>query len=119
LKPHRAWIDEGIMVAGGTDSPVTPYYPFPSLWTAIARRTELKGTQLGTEQKITREESIKMYTMNGAYLTFEEDLKGSIELGKLADMIIIDRDILTCPEDDIKDTVVLETILNGKTVFKL
>ena len=118
LKPHRAWIDEGIMVAGGTDSPVTPYYPFPSLWTAIARRTELKGTQLGTEQKITREESIRMYTLNGAYLTFEEDIKGSIEPGKLADMIILDRDIMTCPEDDIKDTVVLETILSGKTVYK-
>jgi hypothetical protein len=118
LKPHRAWIDEGIVVAGGTDSPVTPFYPFPSIWTAIARRTELKGTQLGTEQKITREEAIKMYTVNGAYLTFEENIKGSIEPGKLADLIILDRDILTCPEDDIKDTVVLETILGGKTVYK-
>ena len=118
LKPHRAWIDEGIMVASGTDSPVTPYYPFVSLWTSIARRTELKDTQMGTKQKISREEAIKLYTMNGAYLTFEEDIKGSLEPGKLADMIVIDRDILTCPEDDIKDIKVLTTYLGGEVVFE-
>jgi len=118
LKPHRAWIDEGIMVASGTDSPVTPFPPFVSLWTSIARRTELKNTQMGTEQKITREEAIKLYTINGAYLTFEEDIKGSLEPGKLADMIVIDRDVLTCPEDDIKDTKVLTTYLGGKVVFE-
>jgi predicted amidohydrolase YtcJ len=104
-------------VGGGTDSPVTPYPPFPSLWAAIARRTELKGTQMGKEQSVTREEAIRMYTVNGAYLSFEEDLKGSLEPGKLADMVILDRDILTCPEDDIRDTRVLRTFL-GKTVFK-
>ena len=118
LKPHRAWIDHGIVVGGGTDSPVTPYPPFPSLWAAIARRTEVKGTQMGKEQRVTREEAIRMYTVYGAYLSFEEDLKGSLEPGKLADMVILDRDILTCPEDDIRDTRVLRTFLGGKTVFK-
>jgi predicted amidohydrolase YtcJ len=118
LKPHRAWLDEGIIVGGGTDSPVTPYYPFPSLWTSIARRSEVKDTQMGTEQKITREEAIKMYTINSAYLSFEEDIKGSLEPGKLADMVVLDRDILTCPEDDIKDTKVLTTYLGGKMVYQ-
>lgn len=118
LKPHRAWIDEEVMVAAGTDSPVTPYPPFPSLWAAIARRTEVKGTQMGKEQRVTRVEAIRMYTINGARLTFEESLKGSLEPGKLADMVIIDRDILTCQEDDIKDTKVLRTFLGGKTVYK-
>jgi predicted amidohydrolase YtcJ len=118
LKPHRAWIDEGIMVAAGTDSPVTPYPPFPCLWASVARKTELKKTVMGATQRVTREEAIRMYTVNGAYLSFEENIKGSIEPGKLADMIIIDRDILTCPEDDIKDTCVLRTILGGKTVYK-
>ncbi len=117
LKPHRAWIDNDVLVASGTDSPVTPYYPFPSLWASIARRTEVNNVQMGTEQCITREEAIKLYTINGAYHTFEEDLKGSIEPGKLADIIIIDRDILTCPLDDIKETKVLQTILGGKTVY--
>ena len=118
LKPHRAWIDSGVLVASGTDSPVTPYMPFPSLWASIVRRTEVRGTQMGTEQCITREEAIRLYTINGAYHTFEEDIKGSIEPGKLADMIIIDRDILECPVDDIRDTRVLRTFLGGKTVFK-
>ena len=118
LKPHRAWIDRGIMVAAGTDSPVTPYPPFPCLWAAVARKTELKKTVIGAAQRVTREEAIRMYTVNGAYLSFEEKIKGSIEPGKLADMIIVDRDILTCPEDDIKDTRVLRTILGGKTVYK-
>jgi predicted amidohydrolase YtcJ len=118
LKPHRAWIDNDIVVAAGTDSPVTPYLPFVSLWASITRRTEVKGNQLGKEQAVTREEAIRMYTINGAYLSFEEDLKGSIEPGKLADLIIVDRDILTCPEDEIKDTKVLRTIVGGKTVYK-
>ncbi|TRO49059.1 amidohydrolase, partial [Candidatus Bathyarchaeota archaeon] len=118
LKPHRAWIDNGIKVAAGTDSPVTPYLPFPSLWASIARKTEVLGTQMGTEQRVTREEAIRMYTIKGAYYTFEEGTKGSIEPGKLADMIVIDRDILTCKEDEIKDTVVLRTILGGKTVYE-
>ena len=118
VKPHRAWIDHGIVVGAGTDSPVTPYNPFVSLWAAVARRTELEGTQMGTEQRVTREEAIRMYTINGAYLSFEEYVKGSIEPGKLADLIVIDRDILTCPEDEIKETRVLRTILGGKTVYK-
>ena len=118
LKPHRAWIDHGIVVGGGTDSPVTPYPPFPSLWTAIARRTEVNDVQMGTEQCVTREEAIRMYTVNGAVLSFEEDIKGSVEPGKLADMVILDRDILTCPVDDIKDTRVLRTFLGGKTVYR-
>jgi predicted amidohydrolase YtcJ len=118
LKPHRAWIDEGIIVAAGTDSPVTPYYPFVSMWTSIARRTEIKGIQMGTKQKVSREEAIRMYTINGAYLSFEENIKGSLEPGKLADMVVIDRDILTCPEDDIKDTKVLTTYLGGKVVYQ-
>lgn len=118
LKPHRAWLDHGIMTAAGTDSPVTPYPPFPSLWASVARETEIGKVCLGEDQKVTREEAIRMYTINGAYLTFEQDIKGSLETGKLADMIILDRDILTCPEPDIKDTVVLETILGGETVYK-
>ena len=118
LKPHRAWIDSGVVVAAGTDSPVTPYPPFVSLWAAIARRTEVEGITLGLEQGVTREEAIRMYTINGAYLSFEEEVKGSIEPGKLADLIVIDRDILTCPEDEIREIKVLRTILRGETVYK-
>jgi predicted amidohydrolase YtcJ len=118
LKPHRSWIDNGIVVAAGTDSPVTPYLPFPSIWASIVRKTEVKGTQMGTEQCVSREEAIRMYTISGAYHTFEENVKGSIEPGKLADFIIIDRNILNCSLEEIKDTKVLRTILGGKTVFQ-
>ncbi|MCD6263492.1 amidohydrolase family protein, partial [Candidatus Bathyarchaeota archaeon] len=117
-KPLRNWIDHGIVVAAGTDSPVTPYHPFTSLWAAVARRTEVEGRRLGEEQRVTREEAIRMYTINSAYLSFEEDLKGSLEPGKLADIIILDRDILTCPEDEIREIKVLRTILGGRTVYK-
>lgn len=118
LKPHRAWLDHGIMTAAGTDSPVTPYPPFPSLWASVARETELGKVCLGEDQKVSREEAVRMYTINGTYLTFEQDIKGSIEPGKLADMIVLDRDIMTCPEYDIKDTNVLITYLGGKVVYK-
>jgi len=117
VKPHRAWIDHGIVVAAGTDSPVTPYNPFVSLWAAVTRRTE-GGRQLGSEQCVSREEALRMYTIDAAYLSFEEHLKGSLEPGKLADLIVVDRDILTCPVDEIKSTRVLRTILGGKTVYE-
>jgi predicted amidohydrolase YtcJ len=117
LLPHRSWIDGGVLVASGTDSPVTPYHPFVSLWASIARRTEVRKLELGRGEGVTREEGIRMYTWNGAYAAFMEELTGSIEPGKLADLVIIDRDILTCPEDEIKDVKVLRTILGGKTVY--
>ncbi len=118
LKPHRAWLDHGIMTAAGTDSPVTPYPPFPCLWASVARETEIGKVCLGEDQKVTREEAVRMYTINGAHLTFEQDIKGSIEPGKLADMVVLDRDIMTCPEYDIKDTNVLATYLGGEVVYK-
>jgi predicted amidohydrolase YtcJ len=117
VKPHRTWLDKGLEVAGGTDSPVTPFSPFPSIWASIRRKTEL-GRDMGEEQRITRQEAIKLYTFNGAYLTFEENIKGSLEPGKLADMIVVDRDFLKCHEDEIKDTKVTRTILSGRTVFQ-
>lgn len=117
VKPHRAWVDHGIVVAAGTDAPVTPYNPFVSLWAATTRRTE-GGKQLGSEQCISRKEALRMYTLNAAYLSFEEHLKGSIEEGKLADLTVIDRNILTCPLDEVRKTRVLRTILGGRTVYE-
>jgi predicted amidohydrolase YtcJ len=71
------------------------------------------------EQIISRYEAIRLYTINNAYLTFEEKEKGSIETGKLADFIIVDRDLLSCPAQDIADTQVLETYVGGKRVYEL
>jgi predicted amidohydrolase YtcJ len=117
-KPHRRFLDEGICVGASTDAPVVPYPAFPSIWAGVARRTQINDTVLGIDQAVTREESLRMYTINCAYMSFEDDRKGSLEPGKIADMIVIDRDYLECPEDDIRDTMVLATYLGGKVVYK-
>jgi predicted amidohydrolase YtcJ len=117
-KPHRRLIDEGICVGASTDAPVVPYPAFPSIWAGVARRTQINDTVLGIDQAVTREESLRMYTINCAYMSFEEDIKGSLEQGKLADMIVIDQDYLECSEDKIKEIVVLKTWVGGKLVYE-
>src|SRR5204863_818206 len=82
---------------------------------SVTRETRDAG-RLGADQHITREEAIRLHTLGSAYVTFEEDIKGSIEPDKLADMIVLDRDILQCPAEEIKDTQVLLTLLGGKPV---
>ncbi|MCX6624124.1 MAG: amidohydrolase [Acidobacteria bacterium] len=123
--PFRSLIDAGIIVVGGSDhmikfdshNAINPYHPFYGMWMAITRKTT-SGAVLNPEQRITREEALRMWSINGAYDTFEEKIKGSIEPGKLADMVIIDKDYVTCPEDEIRNIQSLETIVDGKTVFK-
>jgi predicted amidohydrolase YtcJ len=115
--PVRKLLDKGIPLGGGTDSPVVHYDPYLSLWWMITRNTVTAGL-LGPEQKITREEAIRLYTIGSAYFTFEENIKGSIEPGKLADLVILDKDILTCPEDQIKSIRPVATMLGGSFVFE-
>jgi len=80
---------------------------------------ELKdGSVFFGDQKMTREEALRSYTLNGAYAGFEEGIKGSLTAGKLADVTVLSRDILTCPEDDIPTTEVLYTIIGGKVLYK-
>ncbi len=125
FQPYRSIIDAGVVVAGGSDHMVKfdpvhaikPYDPFLGMWMAITRRAA-DGTVHNPEQRVTREKALRMWTLNGAYLTFEEDVKGSLEPGKYADFAILDRDILQCPIDEIRDTRVLETVLAGKTVYR-
>ena len=123
--PLRSYLDAGIIVAAGSDHmighdknrAVNPYNPFLSMWIEIARKTD-RGEVIHAEEKISRAEAIKTHTIWGAYMQFAEKQRGSIETGKLADMVVIDRDIVTCPEVQIKDIQPLMTILNGKVVFE-
>jgi predicted amidohydrolase YtcJ len=123
--PFRDLFDAGIVVAGGSDhmirfdsrDAINPYNPFFGMWMAITRKTSGGGVLHG-EQAATRTEALRMWTLNGAYLSFEETLKGSIEPGKLADMVVIDQDFLDGPVDRIRDANALLTMVDGKVVYR-
>jgi predicted amidohydrolase YtcJ len=124
FQPLRSLIDAGIVVGGGSDHMIrfdprqatNPYHPFLGMWIAVTRKM-VDGDVLNPEQRITRMEALKMWTLNGAYLTFEEKNKGSIEPGKLADLAVITKNYATCPEDEIKDIEALRTVVGGKIVY--
>ncbi len=126
FQPYRTLFDRGVTVGGGSDHMQkigslrsnNPYNPFLGMWITLARRARWSEKQVVPEESITREQAIRLYTINNAFLTFEEKEKGSIEPGKLADLIVIDRDILRCPVEEIKDTRVLRTYLGGKLVYE-
>ena len=123
--PFRSLLDAGVVVAGGSDhmirfdsrEAINPYNPFFGMWMAITRKT-VSGLVLEPEQRVTREEALRMWTLNGAYLSFEDQMKGSIEPGKLADLVVISKDFLACPVDEIKDIEALETVVGGKVVYR-
>ncbi len=115
--PIRKWIDAGVPVAQSTD--YGPYMPMFTLWQSIARVAGLTGKSFLTpEQKITREEALKIYTYNGAHAMFCEDKIGSIEVGKLADMVVLGDDILTCKEEDIPLTPIEMTLIGGRVEYQ-
>ncbi len=113
----RTLLDEGIMTGGGTDAPVLPANPFVSMWWMVARDT-LASETLGPEQAITREEALRLYTIDSAYTQFAEEETGSIEVGKLADLVVLSEDILTVPEENIKDIEAQMTLLDGGIVYE-
>jgi len=123
--PYKTLFEQGVTVGGGSDHmqkigslrSINPYNPFLAMWTTIARRPRGAEAALHPEQNLTREQAIRFYTINNAFLTFEEPHKGSLEPGKLADFVILDRDILTCPVDEIKDINVEATYLGGNRVY--
>ena len=88
------------------------------MWVAITRQAKNYEGRLHPEEALTREQAIRFYTINNAKLLFLEDQVGSLEVGKLADFAVLDRDLLTCPEDAIREARVLSTYLNGKPVFE-
>ncbi|CAH0159441.1 N-substituted formamide deformylase [Peribacillus sp. Bi96] len=113
----RDYIDNGIMAAGGSDAPVTDHNPLLGIHVAVNRRSK-SGTKIGTGQSISVMEAIKLYTWNGAFASFDEDVKGSIEVGKLADLVVLNDRILKVHPHNIKDLKVESTILNGEILYR-
>ena len=117
--PYRSLLKSGAVVAFGTDWPVAPLNPLYGIYAAVTRQTVDGKNPDGwiPEEIISVEDAIKCYTLNAAYASFEEKIKGSIEVGKLADFVVLSDDILSIDPDEIKDVKVTMTIFNGEIVY--
>lgn len=116
----QSLLRSGARIVNGTDAPVEPLNPLPSFYASISRKT-LQGDPEGgfePEEKMTREQALRSYTINAAYGAFQEKVLGSIEEGKLADFTVFSNDIMTVPEKDILGTRVEMTIVGGRIVFE-
>lgn len=126
FQPLHSLFALGAIAGGGSDHmqkigslrAINFYDPWLSIWTTLTRQANWTDHPLHPEQALSRGEAIRFYTINNAYLHYAEKQRGSLEPGKLADFIVLDRDIMTCPVDQIKDIQVRETYIGGKQVYK-
>jgi predicted amidohydrolase YtcJ len=107
----------GAVIPNGTDAPVEEVDPLPGYY-ALTTRKEKNGDVFFGDQRMTRDEALRAYTLNGAYAAFQEQTRGSLTPGKLADIVVLSSDITTVPEDQIQKAEVLYTIVGGKVVYK-
>lgn len=123
FQPYKTWL-KYTTIGGGSDHMIrinpnhatNPWSPWLGMWDTITRETE-RGEPQNLDERLDREAAIRLYTINNAYLHHEEKDKGSLEVGKLADLILIDRDILNGPVDELLRVKVLGTIVGGKLVW--
>ena len=113
----RSFIDAGVVIANGTDVPVEDISPVQSFYSSFVRQDK-DGNDFFPAQKMTRLEALASYTINNAFAAFEEELKGSITVGKLADIAVLDRNIMTVPEADVPGAVVDLTIVGGDILYR-
>ncbi|MEQ9105768.1 MAG: amidohydrolase [Rhodothermales bacterium] len=107
----------GAVVTNGTDVPVEPIDPIASYYATGSRRLA-DGSVFYADERLTREQALQSYTLNNAFAAFEEEIKGSLEVGKLADITVFDRDILTVPDEDVQAATVTHTIVGGKVLYR-
>jgi predicted amidohydrolase YtcJ len=112
--PYRAWLDGGVMLANSSDG--HPFEPLFGFWQMLARQDGYSGQTLGGGQRISRQQALRACTYNGAYAAFWEEQIGSIEPGKLADLVVLSQDIMSVPEERIRSTRVLATLVGGRPV---
>jgi predicted amidohydrolase YtcJ len=115
--PARSYIEQGIVASAGSDVNVTPLSPWWGIWAAVERRELASGAVLAPEERIPVREALRMYTQNGAYAGFEEKDKGSLETGKFADFVVLDRDPLVIPSAQLRDVRVLATFVGGVAAY--
>lgn len=115
--PWRALLDSGAVVTNGTDAPVEDVDPIASYHASITRELA-DGSRFHPEQAMTREEALHSYTLANAWAAFEEEVKGSLTPGKYADIVVLDRDILTVSEDEVQDARVVLTIVGGEVRYR-
>jgi len=121
----KTWQDAGVKTAINSDhmqgfgraTSLNPYDPFIAIYTAVTRKTE-SGLVIGPEERISRRDALRMVTLDAAWLSFDEDKKGSLEVGKLGDLAILSEDLLTCPEDRIREIRAVATVVGGKVVHE-
>ena len=109
-------MDAGAIIANGTDAPVEDVDPIASYYSTVSRRMS-NGQVLNAEQRMSRLEALRSYTINNAFAAFEEDIKGSLTPGKLADITVLSQDILTVAEDEIRSTAIVYTIIGGEVMY--
>ena len=110
-------IETGAIVTNGTDAPVEDVDPIASFYASVTRRLTDKFTFF-PEQVLSREQAIRSYTIDNAYAAFEENIKGSLVPGKLADIVVLNNDLIQCDAEQIKNTRVEMTIIDGRIAFQ-
>jgi len=116
ISPLRSLVDAGVPVSLATDNvPPSMFYP---VWQSVCRKNRYTGETIAPEQALTREQALRAATLAGAYVTREESIKGSIEVGKLADLAVLSHDPLTVAEDALKDIVAEMTFVDGRLVYE-
>ncbi len=113
----RDIIRTGAVISNGTDAPVEDVDPIPGFYASVSRRMK-DGRPFFPEQRLTREEALASYTINGAYAGFQEDILGSLTPGKLADITVLSKDIMTIPENEILTASVVMTISGGRVLYQ-
>jgi predicted amidohydrolase YtcJ len=110
-------LNSGAIICNGTDAPVEDINPLKNFYAAVTRKLP-NGSSFYPEQSLTRYQALRSYTIDAAYAGFEEKIKGTLEPGKLADMVVLSRDIMTIPDEEILSTEILYTIVGGKVLYK-
>ena len=113
----QSLMKSGAVVTNGTDAPVESVDPIPNYYAAVTR-TLANGRTFYPDQRMSRMEALRAYTIQNAFAAFEEDIKGSLTVGKLADVTVLSKDILKVPEDEIPAAKVVYTIVGGKVLYK-